>query len=198
MQLENGWIVGVTRVVSPHCDRRPDDEPPSLLVIHNISLPPGEFGGPYIDQLFTGTLDPAQHPYFAEIHQLRVSAHCLIRRDGEIVQYVPFGQRAWHAGVSLYQGRERCNDFSIGIELEGTDQLAYTEAQYRTLQAVTALLAEHYPPLAAHIAGHCDIAPGRKTDPGPAFDWDRYLASLEQRGAPADAMLETRKRERNR
>jgi AmpD protein len=185
-------------VVSPHCDRRPDDEPPSLLVIHNISLPPGEFGGPYIDQLFTGTLDPAQHPYFAEIHQLRVSAHCLIRRDGEIVQYVPFDQRAWHAGVSLYQGRERCNDFSIGIELEGTDQLAYTEAQYRTLQAVTALLAEHYPPLAAHIAGHCDIAPGRKTDPGPAFDWDRYLASLEQRGAPADAMLETRKRERNR
>lgn len=137
MQLENGWIVGVTRVVSPHCDRRPDDEPPSLLVIHNISLPPGEFGGPYIDQLFTGTLDPAQHPYFAEIHQLRVSAHCLIRRDGEIVQYVPFDQRAWHAGVSLYQGRERCNDFSIGIELEGTDQLAYTEAQYRTLQAVT-------------------------------------------------------------
>lgn len=104
MQLENGWIVGVTRVVSPHCDRRPDDEPPSLLVIHNISLPPGEFGGPYIDQLFTGTLDPAQHPYFAEIHQLRVSAHCLIRRDGEIVQYVPFDQRAWHAGVSLYQG----------------------------------------------------------------------------------------------
>ena len=139
---------------------------PSLLVIHNISLPPGEFGGPYIDQLFTGTLDPAQHPYFAEIHQLRVSAHCLIRRDGEIVQYVPFDQRAWHAGVSLYQGRDRCNDFSIGIELEGTDLLPYTEAQYRTLQAVTALLAEHYPPLVANIAGHCDIAPAARPIPG--------------------------------
>lgn len=134
----NGWIVGVTRVVSLHRDLCPDDEPPSLLVIiHNISLPPGEFGGPHIDQLFNGTPDPAQHPYFAEIHQLRVSAHCLIRRDGEIVQYVPFDQRQWHAGVSVHQGRERCNDFSIGIELEGTDQLAHTEAQYRTLQAVT-------------------------------------------------------------
>ena len=111
MQLEQGWIVGVTRVVSPHCDLRPNEEAPSLLVIHNISLPPGEFGGPYIDRLFTGTLDPADHPYFSDIHQLRVSAHCLIRRDGEIIQYVPFDRRAWHAGVSSYQGRERCNDF---------------------------------------------------------------------------------------
>ncbi|CAI0931389.1 1,6-anhydro-N-acetylmuramyl-L-alanine amidase AmpD [Serratia ficaria] len=198
MQLENGWIVGVTRVVSPHCDRRPDDEPPSLLVIHNISLPPGEFGGPYIDRLFTGTLDPADHPYFAAIHQLRVSAHCLIRRDGEIVQYVPFDRRAWHAGVSAYRGREKCNDFSIGIELEGTDLLPYTPQQYHGLQAVSALLIGQYPSLAAHIAGHSDIAPGRKTDPGPAFDWDRYLASLEQREGAANAMLEKRKRERSR
>lgn len=131
MQLEHGWIVGVKRVVSPHCDLRPNDEAPSLLVIHNISLPPGEFGGPYIDRLFTGTLDPAEHPYFSGIHQLRVSAHCLIRREGEIIQYVPFDKRAWHAGVSEYQGRERCNDFSIGIELEGTDQLPFTSQQYQ-------------------------------------------------------------------
>ena len=122
-----------------------------------------------------------------------MSAHCLIRRDGEIVQYVPFDQRAWHAGVSLYQGRARCNDFSIGIELEGTDLLPYTEAQYRTLQAVTALLAEHYPPLVANIAGHCDIAPGRKTDPGPAFDWDRYLASLNNATRPPTLCLRQEK-----
>ena len=133
MQLNEGWLVGARRVPSPHHDCRPDEETPSLLVVHNISLPPGEFGGPWIDALFTGTLDPHAHPFFAEIAHLRVSAHCLIRRDGEIVQYVPFDKRAWHAGVSCYQGRERCNDFSIGIELEGTDTLAYTDAQYRQL-----------------------------------------------------------------
>ncbi len=115
MQLNEGWLVGARRVPSPHHDCRPDEETPSLLVVHNISLPPGEFGGPWIDALFTGTLDPHAHPFFAEIAHLRVSAHCLIRRDGEIVQYVPFDKRAWHAGVSCYQGRERCNDFSIGI-----------------------------------------------------------------------------------
>ena len=192
MQLENGWIVGVTRVVSPHCDRRPDDEP--LAAGHPQHQPAARrIRRPLYRPAVYRHARSRAAPYFAEIHQLRVSAHCLIRRDGEIVQYVPFDQRAWHAGVSLYQGRDRCNDFSIGIELEGTDLLPYTEAQYRTLQAVTALLAEHYPPLVANIAGHCDIAPGRKTDPGPAFDWDRYLASLEQRDAPADAMLETRK-----
>ena len=124
MQLNEGWLVGARRVPSPHHDCRPDEEAPSLLVVHNISLPPGEFGGPWIDALFTGTLDPHAHPFFAEIAHLRVSAHCLIRRDGEIVQYVPFDKRAWHAGISCYQGRERCNDFSIGIELEGTDTLA--------------------------------------------------------------------------
>lgn len=137
-----------------------------------------EFGGPWIDALFTGTTDPHAHPFFAEIAHLRVSAHCLIRRDGEIVQYVPFDKRAWHAGVSCYQGRERCNDFSIGIELEGTDTLAYTDAQYRQLAAVTDLLIALYPAIAENIAGHSDIAPVRKTDPGPAFDWIKYRALL--------------------
>ena len=121
MLLENGWLVDARHVPSPHHDCRPEDEKPTLLVVHNISLPPGEFGGPWIDALFTGKIDPNAHPFFAEIAHLRVSAHCLIRRDGEVVQYVPFDKRAWHAGVSMYQGRERCNDFSIGIELEGTD-----------------------------------------------------------------------------
>lgn len=121
MLLENGWLVDARHVPSPHHDCRPEDEKPTLLVVHNISLPPGEFGGPWIDALFTGTIDPNAHPFFAEIAHLRVSAHCLIRRDGEVVQYVPFDKRAWHAGVSMYHGRERCNDFSIGIELEGTD-----------------------------------------------------------------------------
>lgn len=183
MQLEQGWIEGVRRVVSPHCDPRPDDEAPSLLVIHNISLPPGEFGGPYIDRLFTGTLDPLEHAFFREIQHLRVSAHCLIRRDGEIVQYVPFDKRAWHAGVSSYRGRERCNDFSIGIELEGTDSLPFSDAQYRSLVAVTELLMKYYPISLSGITGHSDIAPGRKTDPGPGFDWDFYRKSLIQRMA---------------
>ena len=145
MQLRKGWLVEARHEPSPHYDCRPDDESPSLLVVHNISLPPGEFGGPWIDALFTGTLDPSADPYFAGIAHLRVSAHCLIRRDGEIVQYVPFDKRAWHAGVSSYQGRERCNDFSIGIELEGTDDLAYTDAQYRQLAAETRTVIELYP-----------------------------------------------------
>lgn len=174
MQLESGWLVGARRVPSPHHDGRPEGETPSLLVVHNISLPPGEFGGPWIDALFTGTIDPDAHPFFAEIAHLRVSAHCLIRRDGEVVQYVPFDKRAWHAGVSCYDGRERCNDFSIGIELEGTDTLAYTDAQYQQLAALTRLLTTVYPAMADHITGHSDIAPERKTDPGPAFDWSRF------------------------
>ncbi|AJF71702.1 MULTISPECIES: 1,6-anhydro-N-acetylmuramyl-L-alanine amidase AmpD [Raoultella] len=178
MQLNGGWLVGARRVPSPHHDCRPDDETPSLLVVHNISLPPGEFGGPWIDALFSGTLDPNAHPYFAGIAQLRVSAHCLIRRDGEIVQYVPFDKRAWHAGVSCYQGRERCNDFSIGIELEGTDTLAYTEAQYQQLAAITRLLTALYPAIAENMTGHSDIAPVRKTDPGPAFDWAKFRGLL--------------------
>jgi len=178
MALHEGWLSEARRVPSPHYDLRPDDETPSLLVVHNISLPPGEFGGPWIDALFTGTLDPDAHPFFAEIVHLRVSAHCFIRRDGEIVQYVPFTKRAWHAGVSCYQGRERCNDFSIGIELEGTDTLAYTDAQYQQLATVTRQLIEVYPAIAEHMTGHSDIAPGRKTDPGPAFDWARFRARV--------------------
>lgn len=178
MQLQEGWIAGVRRVPSPHFNQRPENETPSLLVIHNISLPPGQFGGPWIDDLFTGQLDPTADPYFADISHLKVSAHCLIRRDGEIVQYVPFHLRAWHAGVSCYQGREACNDFSIGIELEGTDTLPYTREQYHSLQAVTHLLIAHYPLIAQHITGHSDIAPQRKTDPGPSFDWERFRTDL--------------------
>lgn len=174
MQLVDGWLSIARRQPSPHYDERPENTSPSLLVVHNISLPPGEFGGPWIDALFSGTLDADAHPYFADIAHLRVSAHCLIRRDGEIVQYVPFDKRAWHAGVSRYQGRERCNDFSIGIELEGTDTLAYTDAQYQQLAAIARTLTEIYPEIAHHMTGHCDIAPVRKTDPGPSFDWPRF------------------------
>ena len=174
MLLDEGWLAEARRVPSPHYDCRPDDENPSLLVVHNISLPPGEFGGPWIDALFTGTIDPNAHPYFAGIAHLRVSAHCLIRRDGEIVQYVPFDKRAWHAGVSSYHGRERCNDFSIGIELEGCDTMPFEPAQYERLAALIADLKRRYPIEA--VVGHSDIAPGRKTDPGPFFDWNRLHA----------------------
>ncbi|WP_410016400.1 1,6-anhydro-N-acetylmuramyl-L-alanine amidase AmpD [Sodalis sp. C49] len=181
MRLENGWVRGVRHVLSPHCDERPAHEAPSLLVVHNISLPPGRFGGGDIDRLFTGTLDPAAHPFFRQVYQLRVSAHCLIRRDGEIVQYVPFDKRAWHAGVSTFDGRERCNDFSIGIELEGTDNIPYTDAQYHRLAALTALLMRHYPITPARITGHSAIAPARKTDPGPSFRWQHYLRLVAAR-----------------
>jgi AmpD protein len=174
-----GLIATARQVPSPNCDERPADMAPELIVIHGISLPPGEFGGPWIDALFTNTLDPAAHPYFQEIHQLRVSSHLLIRRDGELVQYVPLHRRAWHAGASSHCGRERCNDFSIGIELEGTDELPYTPVQYQMLGTVIAALRAAYPALAAgQIAGHSDIAPGRKTDPGPCFDWPRLYALL--------------------
>ena len=150
------------------------------MVIHNISLPPGRFGGPYIDQLFTGKLNPKEHPFFEEIKHLRVSAHCLIRRDGAIVQYVPFHLRAWHAGQSSYQGKEKCNDFSIGIELEGTDFEPFTEAQYQSLAQLTQLLISVYPLIKHNITGHSDIAPERKTDPGPFFDWQKYKNKLKR------------------
>lgn len=178
MQLTDGWLTTARHLPSPHFDDRPENESPSLLVVHNISLPPGQFGGPWIDALFLGTLDAQADPFFAEIAHLRVSAHCLIRRDGEIVQYVPFNKRAWHAGVSCYKGRERCNDFAIGIELEGTDTLPYTGAQYQQLAAVTRLLIAHYPQIADNMTGHCDIAPQRKTDPGPAFEWPKFRAMV--------------------
>ena len=152
--------------------RRPDDL--GLIVIHCISLPPGQFGTEGITQLFTNRLDPDAHPYYAGIAQLRVSAHLLIRRSGEIIQYVPFDRRAWHAGASCYRGRETCNDFSIGIELEGTDDSPYEAIQYQHLNAVIDALLAAYPTLSrAHITGHEHIAPARKTDPGPHFDWSR-------------------------
>lgn len=162
---------------SPHFDERPDGEKITLLVIHNISLPPGEYGGPYIDDLFMGRLHPGAHPYFAGIAALKVSAHYLIRRDGSVIQYVDPDKRAWHAGASSWNGRERCNDFSIGIELEGSDDVPFAEPQYEALTALARQLFARYGRL--DLAGHSDIAPGRKTDPGPWFDWKRFRAALE-------------------
>lgn len=181
MHINQGWLTSARRQPSPHFDERPGDETPSLFVVHNISLPPGEFGGPWIDALFSGTLDANAHPFFAEISHLRVSAHCLVRRDGEIVQYVPFDKRAWHAGVSCYQGRERCNDFSIGVELEGSDHVPFTDEQYQQLVNIVHALSEHYPALIANMVGHSDIAPGRKTDPGPFFNWQRFRHACSAR-----------------
>jgi AmpD protein len=177
-----GLLTGVRQVLSPHSDARPAGTVAELLVVHGISLPPGEFGGPWIDRLFTGTLPPEAHPYFRELAAARLSAHALVRRDGAIVQYVPFGERAWHAGASQYRGRSSCNDFSVGVELEGTDDTPYTEAQYQQLAALAAALLAAYASLSAeHIVGHSDIAPGRKTDPGAAFDWPRFRALLSER-----------------
>jgi len=179
---ETGWLEGVRRVPSPNCDERPPGSDIDLLVVHNISLPPGEFGGPYVDALFTNSLDPAEHAYFREIQELRVSAHVLIGRDGEVIQYVSFRDRAWHAGQSCFDGREQCNDFSIGIELEGSDDVAFEPLQYERLGEIIALLRGVWPRITPErIVGHSDIAPGRKTDPGPAFDWQRLRALL--RGA---------------
>lgn len=176
---EKGLLVEAKQHASPNYDTRPDSTDISLIVIHGISLPPGQFGGNYIDQLFCNQLNPDEHPYFQDIATLRVSSHLLIRRTGEIVQYVPFHQRAWHAGVSCYQDREGCNDFSIGIELEGDDETDYTDIQYQVLTETIRALMETYPGLdETHIAGHSDIAPGRKTDPGPAFDWAYFRQLL--------------------
>lgn len=176
---ENGWIEGVRHIASPNSDQRPAGTHIDLLVIHNISLPPGEFGGPYIEQLFCNQLDPQAHPYFADIAQLKVSSHLLIRRDGEIIQFVPLSQRAWHAGESSFCGQSCCNDFSIGIELEGTDELPFTEKQYDALSQVSQVILKVYPEITAErVTGHSDIAPGRKTDPGEAFDWARYRQNL--------------------
>jgi AmpD protein len=175
-----GLIAGVRQVLSPHCDARPAGVAPELIVVHGISLPPGEFGGPWIDSLFAGaTLPPERHPFFATLAGVRVSAHALVRRDGSVTQYVPFGARAWHAGASEYCGRTGCNDFSIGIELEGTDDSPYEPAQYAALAATIGALLARYPTLSAsRVVGHSDIAPGRKTDPGPRFDWLRLRAML--------------------
>ena len=180
-RIVNGWLQGaaVRHLPSPHCDLRPAGEIISLLVIHNISLPPGEYGSCHVDALFCNELNPTAHPYFATLAGLRVSAHVLVDRQGLVTQYVPFGLRAWHAGASRFGERERCNDFSIGIELEGSDEQPYEEAQYQSLAAISQCLLLEYPAINRHnIVGHCHIAPGRKTDPGPAFDWSRYRDSL--------------------
>jgi N-acetyl-anhydromuramoyl-L-alanine amidase len=169
---DTGLLSEADQVPSPNFDSRPAGVAPDLIVVHGISLPPGEFGGPWIDRLFTNTLPAGEHPYFASIAGQRVSSHLLIRRDGSATQYVPFHARAWHAGRSSYEGRSACNDFSVGIELEGADAVPYDERQYRGLACAVAALCEAYPTLAPErLAGHSDIAPGRKTDPGPAFDW---------------------------
>lgn len=178
---DEGWLAGVRRVASPNCDERPAGSSVQLIVVHAISLPPGEFGGDAIERLFTNRLDPAAHPYFREVHALRVSAHFLIRRDGGIVQFVPCRLRAWHAGASCWRGLERCNDFSLGIELEGSDDKPFDAPQYEALAGLIRTLRERYP--IEEVVGHADVAPGRKTDPGPRFDWarlERLLAAREK------------------
>jgi len=174
-----GLVQEARQLPSPNFDPRPAGVDIDLLVIHGISLPPNQFGGPYIDQLFTNSLDCSAHPYFEGLNGLKVSSHLLLRRDGELVQYVPFIHRAWHAGVSRWQGRERCNDFSIGIELEGCDEQPYSERQYQRLLPLCRAILAAYPRIVPErVVGHCHIAPERKTDPGPYFDWERLRAAL--------------------
>nr|MBO2488963.1 1,6-anhydro-N-acetylmuramyl-L-alanine amidase AmpD [Gammaproteobacteria bacterium] len=179
IDVSTGLVQGARYVHSPNADERPPGIEPELIIVHGISLPPGQYGGPWIDRLFTNSLPADAHPYFAAIASLRVSAHALIRRDGELVQYVPFHLRAWHAGVSSWCGRERCNDYSIGIELEGTDDQPYEPVQYRKLADLIVALCRTYAALRPNrVVGHSDVAPGRKTDPGPAFDWVRLRAMV--------------------
>lgn len=182
----DGWSATAQRILSPNCDARPPGTDITLLVIHNISLPPGQFGGAHINALFTNVLDCDAHPYFDRLRTLKVSAHFLIRRDGALLQFVPTTARAWHAGVSSFDGRERCNDFSIGIELEGCDELPFEPAQYLSLAQLTQALCARHPINA--VAGHEHIAPGRKTDPGPCFDWGEYRKCLIQKEAVSTAI----------
>jgi AmpD protein len=176
----SSWLPSARHLPSPNWDERPPGCGIELLVIHNISLPPLSFGGPWIEQFFLNRLPPLRHPYFREIGNLHVSAHLLIRRTGDLVQFVALDKRAWHAGRSCFRGRKACNDFSIGIELEGSDEIPYTPPQYQTLKKVTLELMERFPAITTeNIVGHCHIAPGRKSDPGPAFDWQHYRALLE-------------------
>ncbi|PTD96607.1 1,6-anhydro-N-acetylmuramyl-L-alanine amidase AmpD [Pseudothauera lacus] len=177
--IVDGWVTGARRVPSPNCDARPAGGAIDLVVIHAISLPPDEFGGSAVEELFTNSLDCTVHPYYERLRDLRVSAHFFIRRDGELLQFVPVHARAWHAGASCWQGRERCNDFSLGIELEGCDSRPFEDCQYDRLAGLLALLRKACG--VAAMAGHADIAPGRKTDPGPHFDWERLQAALAAR-----------------
>lgn len=179
LQIINGWLTPCNVLQSPHFDLRPNPQEISLLIIHYISLPPEQFGGHYIDDFFQGKLDYNAHPYFTQLKNMRVSAHCLINRQGEITQYVNFQHRAWHAGVSQFEGREKCNDFSIGIELEGSNEQPFTPKQYHTLTSLTQIIMQNYPLITPErIVGHCDVAPNRKIDPGQYFDWQYYLTSL--------------------
>jgi N-acetyl-anhydromuramoyl-L-alanine amidase len=179
INLVSGLLEPVNYQFSPHHDERPQGTGIDMIVVHGISLPPGEFGSHAIVAFFCGQLDTGSHPAYADIAALRVSAHLLIRRTGEIIQFVPFSKRAWHAGESSFQGKGRCNDFSIGIELEGTDHVPYEQTQYQQLYQVITLLRQAYPAITQdRIVGHCDIAPGRKTDPGPIFDWDYLKGKL--------------------
>jgi AmpD protein len=178
---EKGWLSNITCHPSPNFDQRPNPDDVDLLVIHNISLPPEQFGGPWISDFFCNQLDREQHPYFNEIADLKVSSHLLIRRDGQPIQFVSFLDRAWHAGTSCFQGREKCNDFSIGIELEGSDNQPFTEQQYQSLASITKKLMAYFPAITPErITGHSDIAPGRKTDPGPCFDWPHFKKLINQ------------------
>lgn len=177
----SGMLDEVRFVPSPNCDARPVGAFPEVLIIHAISLPPNEFGGPGVEQLFCNTLDPKAHPYYEQVCSLKVSAHLLIRRDGRLVQFVPLHLRAWHAGQSECEGRARVNDFSIGVELEGCDDIAFEPAQYAVLSELSGALMHAYPAITpTRIYGHSDIAPGRKTDPGPCFDWARFRVSLKE------------------
>ena len=186
VDIDSGLMRGVRQVASPNRDTRPPGVAADLMVVHGISLPPGEFGGPWIDRLFTNTLPAEVHPYFAEVAALRVSSHLAVARDGAVTQYVKFTERSWHAGQSNYRGREACNDFSVGVELEGTDMLPYEPAQYGALAQIVAALCAAYPGLSPdRLVGHSDIAPGRKTDPGPAFDWPRARSLIAAAMAPS-------------
>lgn len=179
LDADKDWLQNVKHVCSPNCDERACDTAIDTIVIHGISLPPGEYGGPYIEQLFTNTLEQDVHPYFSEICDLRVSAHLLVDRTGGITQFVPFSQRARHAGVSELDGRQDCNEFSIGIELEGCDDEPYENRQYEVLAEIVRLLKTNWPDISDdRIVGHCDIAPGRKTDPGASFDWDFFYSLI--------------------
>ncbi len=185
---QNGWCKRACQIPSPNYNARPQNQSVSLLVIHNITLPPGEFGGSYIIDLFLNRLDCQLHPFFEQLRELRVSSHFLIRRNGDLIQFVPTEKRAWHAGVSSFNGHENCNDFSIGVEIEGTDFVPFESAQYQTLVALTQALVQRYPEM-QYVSGHEHIAPNRKTDPGPFFDWKEYRKLLEAKGIMLDFWL---------
>lgn len=178
--VEHGQLIGARQIPSPNFNQRPENTDIQLVVVHNISLPPSQFGGGYIEQFFQNKLDWSVHPYFQTIKGMEVSTHLLILRSGEVLQFVNFNDRAWHAGRSTYLDKKECNDYSIGIELEGSDDLVFEQKQYEILVEVVACLQQHYPKIQQHIAGHSDIAPGRKTDPGPFFDWQNFRAQLQQ------------------